>query len=40
MFWIVVVLVVGIAIGIVLGDMLNVDSFKNLFISNGNNQNS
>lgn len=36
MFWIIVTLIVGIAIGVVLGDMLNADSFKNLFIVDGN----
>ena len=36
MFWIVVTLVVGIAIGIVLEDMLNAYSFKSLFIIDDN----
>lgn len=36
MFWIVVTLVVGIAIGIILGDMLNFDSFKKLFVNDDN----
>ena len=32
MFWFVITFIVGIAIGIVLGDMLNSESFKKLFI--------
>ena len=32
MFWILVTLVIGMAMGIVIGDMLNSDSFKDLFI--------
>lgn len=32
MFWIIVTLIIGMAIGIVIGDMLNAESFKSLFI--------
>ena len=37
MFQFVITFVVGIAIGIVLGDMLNANSFKSLFILNDQN---
>lgn len=36
MFWITVSFVLGLAIGIVIGDMLNHDSFKELFINDDN----
>lgn len=36
MFWFIVTFVVGIAIGIILGDMLNSDSFKKLFVNDNN----
>lgn len=32
MFWNLVFIVVGVAIGIVIGDMLNTNKFKKLFI--------
>jgi hypothetical protein len=32
MFWNLVFTVIGIAIGIVIGDTLNTDKFKNLFV--------
>ena len=37
MFWICVTLIVGIAIGIVIGDMLNANSFRDLFFIDDNN---
>lgn len=32
MFWIIFSFVIGISLGIVIGDMLNAKSFKSLFI--------
>jgi Na+/H+-dicarboxylate symporter len=37
MFWIVITFIVGIALGIVLGDMLNHETFKELFVINDHN---
>lgn len=37
MFWIIVALIVGIAIGVVIGDMLNAKSFRSLFILDEDN---
>jgi len=32
MFWIVITFILGIALGVVLGDMINHETFKELFI--------
>lgn len=33
MFWIIVTFILGIALGILLGDMLNHETFKELFVN-------